>query len=609
MVHSLSPPIAAMSIPVTAFLVLLFDLGATFVAWIAAFGLRFNFEIPDENFRAMWNALPVMFVVHAVWFVGLRTYRPLWRFTSIPDVKRLAVAVFAAGVTTPVALVMVERLYLVPRPVMILAPILLFLMLAGARFVWRAWFDGHFVVERTLGRPVVILGAGNSAARLIADLHWSSAWQVVALLDDNEALHGSSLGGVNIYGGIDRLPEMVTRFQPRSAIIAMPSASGEQRARATQLASNAGLDVLSVVEGGNRPAQGSVRFERVDPIDLLTTRSYSVDDQLLSGMVFGKVVLITGIDSPLGQAFCRQVFALGPRILLCMDRSAKVLGELERELGSGSVKLILGDCRDELGLKILFEQYRPEVVCHLSSARFSAGVASGNEWEALRGSVLPVLRSVRHAVRHESGAFVLITAEGDPADYPLANAGLRLAESICLAARTPITQCVCVRLGPELVLAHDDLVSKMKREIDAGGPVSVFDPQSELSFLRESDAARLAVHAAALSTQSKDHSEDSVYVLRGSAPVRVADFARKLITLSGFSEDQIPVVFVGAQRPPNAEISSVSPTSHPELLLSRSKPSRVSKDTLDEIAAWLDVPVRNVEQIAGDLKVWGIVTK
>jgi FlaA1/EpsC-like NDP-sugar epimerase len=602
-------PVAAMSIPASAFLVLLFDLSATFVAWFVTYGLRFNFEIPDENSRAMWNALPVMFVVHAVWFVGLRTYRPLWRFTSIPDVKRLAVAVFAAGVTTPVALVMLGRLHLVPRSLMILAPIVLFLMLVGARFVLRAWFDGHFVMERSLGRPVVILGAGNTAARLIADLHWSPTWQVVALLDDNEALHGSSLGGVNIYGGIDLLPEIVARLRPLSAFIAMPSASGEQRARVTQLAASLGLDVLSVADGGNPPIQGSLRLERVDPIDLLTARSTSVDDQALSDMVLGKVVLITGIDSPLGQAFCRQVVALGPKTLLCLDRSAKVLGELQRQLGTDSVNLILGDCRDELTLKTVFEQYRPDVVCHLSSARIPPGVVAGNEWESLRESVLPVLRSVRHAVAHESGMFILITAEGDPAEYPLANAGLRLAESICLAARTPITQCVCIRLGPEVVLAHDDLISEMKREIDAGGPASVSDPQSELSFLCESDAARLAVQAAALSMQSKDRTEGPVYLLRGSAPVRVADFARKLIKLSGFSEDQIAVVFTGARRRAAAEVSSTRPTAHPELLLSAVNPSRVSNGELEEIAAWLDVPERNVEQIDRDLSVWGIVTR
>ncbi len=598
-----------MSIPAPAYLVLLFDLGITFVAWIVAFGLRFNFEVPDENLRAMWNALPVMLAVHALWFVGLRTNRPLWRFTSIPDVKRLAVAVFAAGVTTPVALLMVERLHLVPRSLMLLAPVVLFLMLAGARFVWRAWCDGHFVVERKLGRPVVILGAGNTAARLIADLHWSPTWQAAALLDDNEALHGSSLGGVSIYGGIDLLPEIVARFRPLSAIIAMPSASGEQRARATQLASNLGLDVLSVIDSGNPPVHGSLRLERVDPIDLLGTQSTSVDDQALSDLVFGKVVLLTGVDSPLGQAFCRQVFALGPKTLLCLDRSAKVLGELQRQLGAGSMKLILGDCRDKLGMKTLYEQYRPEIACHLSSGRLPVGVASGNEWEALRDSVLPVLRSVGLAAKHGAGMFVLVTAEGDQVEYPLANAGMRLAESICLASRTPITQCICIRLGSELVLAHDDLISEMKHEIEAGGPVHVSDPHSELSFLRESDAVRLAMHAATLRKRAKDCTDDSVYVLRGGAPIKVAEFARKLIKLSGFSEDQIAIEYTGAQRRATAEVSSISPTSHPELWLSKINPDHVSKGALEEIAAWLDVPARNVDQIAGDLKVWGIVTR
>ena len=598
-----------MSIPATAVLVLVFDLGMSVAAWLAAYGLRFNFEIPEQNLGPMWNALPVMLAIHALWFVGLRTYRPLWRYTSLPDVKRLAVAACAAGLTTPVALLMLGRLHLVPRPVMILAPILLFLLLAGARFVSRAWFDGHFVMERTLGRPVVILGAGNTAARLIADLQGSSAWQVVALLDDNESLHGASLGGVSIYGGIDLLPEMVARFRPHSAVISMPSASSEQKARATQLASSLGLDVLSVDNRGDSGIQGGVRLERIDPVDLLTTPSGSVDDPVSPDLVLGKVVLISGVDSPLGQAFCRQILALGPKALLCLDRSAKVLGELQRQLESSSVQFILGDCRDELWLKTVFEKYRPDVVCHLNASRIPRAVALGNGWETLRGSVLPVLRSIRCAVTHESGLFILISAASDSAEPPLVDAGLKLAESVCLAVHTSTTRCVCIRLDPWVELAHGELISAMKREIDAGGPVSVSDPQSEVSFLHEADVARLAVHAVDLSMQASEHSEDSVVVVRGGAPVRVAEFARNLVKLSGFSEDQIPLVFAGAQRRVDPEMSGISPTSHPRLFLSPANNTRVSQDTLEKITSWLDVPTRDADQITGDLTAWGIAPR
>jgi FlaA1/EpsC-like NDP-sugar epimerase len=340
---------------------------------------------------------------------------------------------------------------------------------------------------------------------------------------------------------------------------------------------------------------------------LLTIQSPSVDDQALSDMVLGKVVLITGIDSPLGLAFCCQVHALQPKVLLCLDRSAKALEDLHRQLGPGSVKFILGDCSDEVTLKTVFEQHRPDVVCHLSVARFSLSVTLGNEWETLRQNMLPVLRSVRHAVEHESGMFIHITRTGEAAESPLANASLRLAEAICLAARNPLTRCVPICFGPELVLAHDGLISEMKLEIESGGPVSVSDPQSERCLMRETDAARLALQAVVLSMQSKDRNEDSVYVIRGGAPIRVADFARKLIKLAGFSEEQIPIVFTGSEKQPNAEISSVSPTTHPEILLSRVNPYLVTKNSLEEIASWLEMPTRNADQIIEDLSVWGIV--
>ena len=164
----------------------LHDLIAAIAAWVIAYMLRFNLEVPPNFVHAIWEHLIVIIPVQGVIFYLFGLYRGIWRFASIPDLRRIAFATGIAALATPVALFMLNRLADVPRSVLILAPILLFLIMGGSRFLYRAWKDGLLFSTRQLNaQPVIVLGGGGAAALLLRDLIGNPQWRAVAVLDDD----------------------------------------------------------------------------------------------------------------------------------------------------------------------------------------------------------------------------------------------------------------------------------------------------------------------------------------------------------------------------------------------------------------------------------------
>jgi FlaA1/EpsC-like NDP-sugar epimerase len=215
-------------------MIFLHDLAMVVLAWLGAYWLRFNLDIPSEFSHAMWSALLVVVPVQGAVFYAFGLYRGLWRFASVSDLKRILIACGIAGLATPAALVMTQQLSMVPRSVFILGPLLLVLLMGGVRFTYRAWKDGHFFLRRTgVGTPVLIVGADETAMRLIKELEVSRVWRVVGIVEPGTGQAGRQLGGVPILGGIEGIRGPCGAF--RSALghhrhaLRHPSPSGAGR--------------------------------------------------------------------------------------------------------------------------------------------------------------------------------------------------------------------------------------------------------------------------------------------------------------------------------------------------------------------------------------------
>jgi FlaA1/EpsC-like NDP-sugar epimerase len=179
------PRIPAGSVSVRRFIVFAHDVIAVALAWMAAFWLRFNFDMPGDYRELMLELLPWVLMVHAAVFLALRLYRGLWRYASLPDLQRIAIAVGVSALGVPAVFALMRIGLPVPRTVYVLTPLLLLLAMGGSRLAYRAWREGQLmpIITNLQTTPVLVLGAGSAAAALVRDLSASRRWRVVGMLD------------------------------------------------------------------------------------------------------------------------------------------------------------------------------------------------------------------------------------------------------------------------------------------------------------------------------------------------------------------------------------------------------------------------------------------
>jgi len=231
--------------------VALFDLAAVALAWGAAFLLRLNFDAAAAVWHIIGITLPWVLIVHAASFYYFGLYRGLWRFASLPDLKRILLAVGLAALIVPLLLFLVLRLVDVPRSVPILHPLFLIMIMGGARFAYRSWKDGHLLSFGELaGEPVLVLGAGSAGEQLLRALAGTQQWRVVGFLDDDKEKVGRRVHDVPVLGALADLARAAERHSVRQVIIAMPQASASVRRHATEIATQAGPDSAHCADHG-----------------------------------------------------------------------------------------------------------------------------------------------------------------------------------------------------------------------------------------------------------------------------------------------------------------------------------------------------------------------
>jgi FlaA1/EpsC-like NDP-sugar epimerase len=584
-------------------LVFIYDICAVAAAWWSAYLLRFNLELTNEIAGQAAASLRWSLPVYVVIFYSLGLYRGLWRYASLGDLHRIAMAVSGGGILVTV-LVHLAGLAGVPRSVLIVHPLLLLIFLGGGRFLYRAWRDGYFPMrERSVRKSVLVLGAGDAAAMLVRDLVKSPNWRVVGLLDNDVGKHGRYIGPVPVLGTISEVANHAERLGVQSVIIAMPSASAGQRRMAMEAASVAGLTVFTV------PAledilKGHVSISHVRPVeleDLLGREPVQLDDRGLMDQIGGNVILVTGAGGSIGSELCRQILRFSPRLLVLYEQSELALYSIEQEFAGRSVACVIGDVKDEAMLSATFGKYCPHVVFHAAAYKHVPLMEGDNAWQAVRNNVLGTWRVALAAVRFGAREFVLISTDKAVNPTNVMGASKRVAERLCEALQSEAgdTRFVMVRFG-NVLGSSGSVIPKFRAQIARGGPVTVTHPEIVRYFMLIPEAAQLVLQAA---LQARTTAEGGVtYVLDMGEPVKIADLARDLIRLSGLSEHDIRIEYTGL-RPGEklyeellADGETTLPTPHPKLRLMKAEAAPDSA-WLRSLAQWLEVLVRPVDDV------------
>jgi FlaA1/EpsC-like NDP-sugar epimerase len=586
------------------------DVVASMLAWVLAYLLRFNFDMPDRFLQEMWHMLVLIVPAQAIvfWYFGL--YRGIWRYASLPDLKRIVVAIVVAAMVAPLLLLLFRVDAVLPRSVLVLNPILLLLLMGGSRLVYRSWKEHRlYGLTNLQAEPVLVLGAGDAAVTLVKELERSHEWRVVGLLDDNPKKGGRQIQGVKVLGKLDELPAWATHFGAQNAIIAMPSVAHDVRKRAVEICAAAGIKVMTV-PSFNDLMSGKVtvsQIRRVELDDLLGRDPVVLDDEGLQDLLSNHVVMVSGAGGSIGSELCRQIAKFKPRLLVMLELNELALYRIEQEFGEQfpeiSVVCAVGDVKNRARLDQLLGKYSPSVIFHAAAYKHVPLMEVENAWEAIQNNVLGTCTLAEAAIAHGVAKFVLISTDKAVNPTNVMGASKRLAEMVCQGLQQPAgTRFVMVRFG-NVLGSTGSVIPKFHEQIARGGPVTVTHPEITRYFMSIPEAAQLVLQAGLMGKGGE------IFVMEMGEPVRIADLARQMIRLSGFGEDEIRVEYTGL-RPGEklyeellADDEHTLPTPHPKLRIAQAR--QADGEWLKQLCDWL-----NASAMPGDaevkrvLKVW-----
>lgn len=585
----------------------LHDLLAVALAWMLAFWLRFNFDIPPEFTAASLNALIWVLPLFGTLFFLFGLYRGLWRFASLSDLQHLIAAVVVGALLTTAAVMFLE-LGPIPRSVLVMHPLLLALVMGGSRFAYRSWKEHRlYGPARMRGQPVLVLGAGEAADSLLREMSRSGLWYAVALVDDNPNKVGRRLRGLPVFGPMSKMAEVAEKFGVQHVIMAMPSAKASDRRRAAESATAAGLAVMTIPSYDDllagRLSVSSIR--RVELEDLLGRDAVLLDDAGLHELLTGRAVMVSGAGGSIGSELCRQIARFEPLRLILLDSSEFALYRIDEELAQTSPHQVrscwAGDVRDAERMAEVFAAEQPAVVFHAAAYKHVPLMEHINAWQALRTNALGTATLARAAQQAGVDKFVLISTDKAVNPTNVMGASKRLAERLCRALQKEDgTRFITVRFG-NVLGSNGSVIPKFREQIARGGPVTVTHPEITRYFMTIPEAAQLVLQAGWMGQGGE------IFVLDMGEPVKILDLARDMIRLSGFSEDEIRIEFSGL-RPGEklyeellADDEATLPTPHPKLRIA-SLSDRLSCEEFSEAAEWLGVGVRDALAVKAVLK-------
>ena len=586
------------------------DLVACGAAWLIAYWLRFNLDIPGPFVEVAVESLMWVVPIYGALFLWFGLYRGLWRFASLPDLKRILAAIAVGAIAVPTAMFMFQIDVPVPRSVLITSPVFMAMIMGGSRLAYRAWKEhslDSLVPEQR--EPVFVLGAEEAAVNLIRELARSPQWKVVGVFDDDATKHGRQLHGTNVLGGLDDLPQWKQKLGIQHAIIAMPEASHIARRHAVELCRNAGLDVLTVPSFDDlmsgRVTISQIRHVELD--DLLGRDPVVLDTAGLNSWIGGRVVLISGAGGSIGSELCRQVARFAPRQLILFELNEFALYNIEQEFAGRfpglQVVCAIGDVKDAARVNQLMGIHRPSVVFHAAAYKHVPLMESENAWQAILNNVAGTRVMAQAAIAHGVEKFVFVSTDKAVNPANVMGASKRLAEMVCQALQRPEgTRFIMVRFG-NVLGSTGSVIPKFREQIARGGPVTVTHPEITRYFMSIPEAVQLVLQAGLMGRGGE------IFVLDMGEPVRIADLARELIRLSGFSENEIRIDYTGL-RPGEklyeellaADENTLS-TPHPKLRIAKAR--QENGEWLEHLGHWLtrgDLP--SDEMVKTELARW-----
>jgi len=519
-------------------------------ALLAAYSFRFDLDIPARFFGQYLGLLKYVIVFKAALFVVFGLYRGMWRYTSLDDYWKLL------RVTALQSLVLISFVVLrfsfigVPRSIFVIDWVLTLILCSGLRLSIRAFFarSGSYVPPASDRKTVLVIGAGSLAESISRELTANPAqFRLVGFLDDDPAKRGRTIHGRPILGPVSDLAAVADREEVDEIFIAVSQASAEQMRRIADTCKATGVP-YKILPGMAEILDGKVdiaALRDIDYLDLLGRSPVSLDTQRIRGYLTGRTVLVTGCGGSIGSELCRQIVRFKPAHVVLVDAGEynlyQIQMELHHALGFTDYTTVLGSIDNGALMRRTFNAHKPSVVFHAAAYKH-VPMLERNPWQAVRNNILGSRTVMEAAVAAGVERFVVVSTDKAVRPTNVMGASKRVTELLMQSLNGQGTRFMAVRFG-NVVGSSGSVIPLFRRQIAAGGPVTVTHPDVTRYFMSISEASQLILQAGSMGEKGTG---GEIFVLDMGVPVKIADMARDLIRLSGKEPDvDVEIVFTG----------------------------------------------------------------
>jgi FlaA1/EpsC-like NDP-sugar epimerase len=497
------------------------------------------FEVPMLPVTAL-----TLLICHHLFASFYHLYNKAWQYASVGELIAIVKAVtFSIVATSAMQMVFFENTYV--RALMI-TWMLHVLLIGGSRFSWRMFRDNIMNRQKDI-KKTLIIGAGSGGtmvARQLLNNH-DIDLKPVAFIDDDLKKFKLDILGIPVVGNSGRIAQTVVKYQIENIVIAIPSLKQSELHRIFEECSKtkAKTQIIPKLEDLMTGKISVNQFREVQVEDLLGRDPVELDIGSISEYVSGKTVLVTGAGGSIGSEICRQICKFNPRKIVLVGHGENSIYQIDMELkkqyqGQFEIVPVIGDIQDRARMFDVMAQHRPFVVYH-AAAHKHVPLMEYNPREAVKNNVFGTKNVAEAADTFGVSTFVLISSDKAVNPPNVMGATKRFAEMIIQSlAEHSNTKFVAVRFG-NVLGSRGSVIPLFKKQIQAGGPVTVTHEDMTRYFMTIPEASRLVIQAGSLARGGE------VFVLDMGEPVKIVDLAKNVIKLSGYSIEEIGIHFTG----------------------------------------------------------------
>lgn len=503
-------------------------------------------DYPQGYVTTLQELVVVNTLITLIIFAMFRFYNSLWRYASLKEVLNIAVACGLSAVTHFLTVFGTYRR--LPRSYFVIYLLLLFIMTLSVRFSYRIIRLLYNENVHGVGmRNTMVIGGGEAGNIVINELKMSKKLDsnICCIIDDNKSKQNTFINGVKVIGGREKILDAARYYAINEIVIAMPSSPRKEVKEILEICQQTGAD-LKILPGVYQFVNGEAAVEKLRPVqieDLLGREPVETNLASITSYVKNKVVLVTGGGGSIGSELCRQIAANKPKMLIIFDIYENNAYDIQQELKAKyphmHLEVLIGSVRNTSRVDQLFATYRPDIVYH-AAAHKHVPLMEDSPNEAIKNNVFGTYKTALAADKYGTKKFVLISTDKAVNPTNIMGASKRICEMIVQGLnRHSSTEFVAVRFG-NVLGSNGSVIPLFKKQIEAGGPVTVTDKRIIRYFMTIPEAVSLVLQAGAFAKGGE------IFVLDMGEPVKIDDLARNLIKLSGYVPDEeIQIEYTG----------------------------------------------------------------